>query len=84
MVQYHSRQEALRLNSEREMTKSEMFKKAHAGAARAMAEQREIKHPSAHRSYRELFALCLRGAHLGDVYKRSGVEPVRYLWLRGM
>jgi len=63
--------------------KSEVFKAAHAAARRAMAEQVETKHPSAHKSYRELFAISLRGWHLGDVYARRS-EPVRFLWLRGL
>jgi hypothetical protein len=65
------------------MTRPRIFKQARAAAVRAMAEQRETKHPSAHKSYRELFALCLRGARLGDVYARRGEEPVRFMWLRG-
>lgn len=60
------------------------FKAARTAARQAMVEQIETKHPSACKSYRELFALALRGWYLGDVYKRSGAEPVRFLWLRGM
>lgn len=63
--------------------KSESFKAAHNAARRAMAEQVETKHPSAHKTYRELFALGLRGWYLGDVYAR-GEAPVRFLWLRGL
>lgn len=59
------------------------FKAASTAARQAMAEQIETKHPSARKSYRELFALALRGWYLGDVYK-SGGEHVRFLWLRGM
>ena len=64
-------------------SKSEIFKAAHAAARLAQAEQLEIKHPSLHKSYRELFALALRGAYLGDVYKRTE-QPARFMWLRGM
>lgn len=65
-------------------SKSDAFKAAHAAARRAMAEQVETKHPSAHKTYRELFAISLRGWHLGDVYARSAMQPVRFLWLRGL
>ena len=43
------------------MTKSETFKAAHAAARKVVAEQIAIKHPSSHRSYRAIFADCLRG-----------------------
>ena len=43
------------------MTKSETFKAAHAAARRSVAAQIAIKHPSLHRSYRAIFADCLRG-----------------------
>ena len=52
------------------MTKSETFKAAHAAARRAVAEQVAIKHPSAHKTYAQLFALSLRGLAIlakGDV-----------------
>lgn len=66
------------------MSRPAAYIAARAAALRTMAEQAETKHPSAHKSYREIFALCLRGYRLGDVYKLSGEEPVRFLWLRGM
>lgn len=62
--------------------KSQIFKSAHAAARVAMTEQREIKHPLAHKSYAELFALALRGAYLGDVYKTT--EQPKFMFLRGM
>jgi glyoxylate utilization-related uncharacterized protein len=66
-------------------TKSEIFKYAHEHAKRAMAEQIEIKHPSAHKSYRELFALCLRGYHILQASKNYvPVEKPKFMWLRGM
>ena len=65
------------------MTKSQIFKSAHAAVKLAMAEQIEIKHPSTHKSYRQLFALTLRGAYLGDVYKPVE-KPVGFMWLRGV
>lgn len=37
------------------------FQAAHAATKRAIAEQLEIKHPSAHKTYAELFKLCLKG-----------------------
>lgn len=64
------------------MTNSEIFKLAHTATKLAIAEQREIKHPSVHKSYRELFSLALRGAYLGDVYKT--VDKPKFMWLRGM
>lgn len=67
------------------MTKSEMFKSAHAATKLAMAEQKEIKHPSAHKSYQQLFDLCLRGAYgakKAEAY--VPVEQVKFMWLRGV
>lgn len=67
------------------MIKSEIFKAAHADAKRAIAEQKEIKHPSAHRTYAEIFASCLRGVHILGAGKRYvPVEAPKFLWLRGM
>lgn len=64
--------------------KSEIFKSAHVAAKRAMAEQREIKHPSAHKTYKQLFALCLKGCYINmsKPYERN-VEPVKFMWWRG-
>lgn len=66
-------------------SKSEIFKTAHAAAKRAMAEQREIKHPSGWQSYRQLFALCLKGWHVlqADKLYVKVYEP-KFMWLRGM
>lgn len=61
-----------------------MFKHAHASAKAAMAEQKEIKHPSAHKSYRELFALALRGCYVLDRPVVQVKSEPRFMWLRGM
>lgn len=53
------------------MIKSQIFKNAHTAAKLAMAEQIEIKHPSLHKTYRQLFSLALRGYYVGDAYKHS-------------
>ena len=65
-------------------TKSQIFKFAHAAAKRAMAEQIEIKHPSAHKSYCKLFALCLRGYYILEANKNYvPVEEPKFMWLKG-
>ena len=65
-------------------SKSEIMLAAHADVRRAMAEQKEIKHPSAHKSYKELFAICLRGVYIIEAAKLyvPVVEP-KFMWLRG-
>jgi len=66
------------------MSKSQIFKYAHTHAKRAMAEQIKIKHPSAHKTYRELFALCLRGYWVLEARKAYvPVEEPKFMWLRG-
>lgn len=67
------------------MTKSQIFKVAHAAAKRAMAEQIEIKHPSAHKTYAQLFGLCLKGYYVQEKSKLYvPVEKPKFMWLRGM
>ena len=62
-----------------------MFRAAHANAKLCMAEQREIKHPSAHKTYAELFALSLRGCYVLERAKSYvAVEKPKFMWLRGM
>lgn len=65
-------------------TKSEMFKAAHASAKAAMTEQKEIKHPSAHKSYAALFALCLRGCYVLNRPVMVIESEPKFMWLRGM
>lgn len=66
-------------------TKSQIFKSAHMDAKRAMAEQIKIKHPSAHKTYKQLFALCLRGVYILEAAKNYvPVEKPKFMWLRGM
>ena len=67
------------------MTKSQMFKAAHADAKRAMAEQKEIKHPSGWRTYAAIFASCLRGVYILEAGKSyAPVQEVKFMFLRGM
>lgn len=58
------------------MTKSQIFKLAHAAAKVAMAEQIEIKHPSAHKSYQQLFGLALRGYY---AVKKAEAFPAKQI-----
>jgi len=67
------------------MTNSEIFKAAHADARLAMAEQKEIKHPSAWRTYAAIFASCLRGVYVLEAAKRYvPVKEVKFAFLRGV
>lgn len=64
-------------------TKSQMFKHAHAITKIAMAEQKEIKHPLAHKTYAQLFAIVLRGCYvLNRPVVQVKSEP-KFMWLRG-
>jgi hypothetical protein len=66
------------------ITKSEIFKAAHADVKRAIAEQSH-KHPSARKSYRQLFAICLEGVYINEAKKLYvPVERPKFMWLRGM
>lgn len=65
-------------------TKSEMFKHAHAIVKIAMAEQKEIKHLSAHKTYAQLFAIVLRGCYVLDRPVVQVENEPRFMWLRGM
>lgn len=60
------------------MTKSEMFKSAHAATRFAMAEQLEIKHPSLHKTYAQLFAVSLKGCYVQ--LKAMAYAPVAIEW----
>lgn len=62
------------------------FQAAHAATKLAIAEQLEIKHPSAHKTYAELFKLCLKGYYVQQAqlkYVQPMIKP-KYMWLRGM
>lgn len=66
------------------MTKLEIMHSAHAGVKFAMAQQRPIKHPSAHKSYAALFALCLKGVYINEAAKLYvPVAEPKFMWLRG-
>jgi hypothetical protein len=58
------------------MTKSEIFKAAHAATKLAIAEQVETKHPSAHKSYAKLFGLALSGYY---AVKKAEAFPVKQI-----
>lgn len=64
--------------------KSQLFKSAHAAARVAMAEQIEIKHLSAHKTYAQLFAMCLKGLDIKQLPVMVIVEEPKFMWLRGM
>lgn len=67
-----------------QLTKSELFKAAHADVKRAMAEQLH-KHPSACKSYKQLFAICLEGVYINEARKLyAPVEQPKFMFLRGM
>jgi hypothetical protein len=67
------------------MDRSLAFKAAHAATRKAIAEQIEIKHPSAHKTYAQLFKLCLQGYYILEADKRYvPVEKLKFMWLRGM
>lgn len=67
------------------LSKSEIFNAAHVSANCCMVEQKEIKHPSAHKTYQQLFATALRGCYVLENQKSYvPVEKPKFMWLRGM
>jgi hypothetical protein len=65
------------------MTKSEIFNIAHAAVKRIIVEQ-FYKHPSAHKSYKQLFAICLEGVYVNEAKKLYvSVEKPKFMFLRG-